>query len=235
MERGFVFFNDMGDAVAAKVAGHIQTLGYVPLAAAGVDLSSEKDLDDFFGPYKDNLAGAVLANPPAASMRGGIESADDEMWENARDIFVVPMLALTQAAGKIFMQNKKGSIIYLNSIHAEKPVGDGFLYTMGCAAVQALCREAALIYGSYGVGCYNVMRGIVEGEEAYFASDYSPIHHNAFLRFPQERVPPAGSLNELCAFLLGGGAYILNGADLCADEGFRLYYGKSGYYKKREN
>jgi NADP-dependent 3-hydroxy acid dehydrogenase YdfG len=166
-------------------------------------------------------------------VRGGIEDTTDEMWKNSRDNFVVPMLNITQVVGKILMQNQKGSIIYLNSIHAEKPIGNGFLYSTGCAAVQALCREAALIYGSRSVGCYNVMRGIIEGEELYFTSDYSSIHHNSELRFPKERMPAATALNELCAFLLGDGAYILNGSDLNADEGFRLFYGKSGYYMNK--
>jgi len=214
----FVYFSDMADIVSAEVAGHIEAAGYTPFSG---------DIGAVDG---DNLAGAILANPPVGGMRGTIEGTGDGLWAEARDMFAAPMLEITQAAGEILSRNKRGSIIYLNSIHAEKPVGGGFLYTMGCAAVQALCREAALIYGSFGVGCYNIMRGIVAGEAGYFASNYSPIHHNSELRFPQERLPPADSLNELCAFLLGGGAYILNGADLHADEGFALYYGKSNYY-----
>jgi len=221
----FVYFNNITDIVSAEVAEYIKTTGYIPVFG-------ENDLEQ--SEYQENLIGAVLANPPVSLMRGGIEDTTDEMWINARDIFVAPILNITQKIGKIFMKNRKGSIIYLNSIHAEKPIGSGFLYTMGCAAVQALCREAALIFGSFNVGCYNIMRGIVEGEEKYFTRDYSSIHHNGDLRFPQERVPAKTSLNELCAFLLSGNAYILNGADLQADEGFRLFYGKSGHYNYSE-
>ena len=228
MEEKFVYFNYITDIVSSEVAEYIKTMGYTPITG-DIDLTSEESLNNFLEPYKANLAGAILANPPV--IHGTIEDANDEMWEKARDLFVVPVFNITQTVGKILMQNKKGRIIYLNSIHAEKPIGNGFLYTMGCAAVQALCREAALIYGSYNVGCYNVMRGIVEGEEAYYTSEYSPVHHSGELRFPKERAPSADSLNELCAFLLSGGAYILNGSDLQADEGFTLYYGKSGYYK----
>ncbi|MCL1859547.1 MAG: SDR family oxidoreductase [Oscillospiraceae bacterium] len=232
MPEKFVYFNNTPDIVSSNVAEHIKTIGYTPVFSDNnIDLTSAECVNNFLEPYKDNLVGAVLSNPPVAGMRGGIEDTTDEMWNNARDIFVVPMLNITQAVGKIFMENKKGSIIYLNSVHAEKPIGNGFLYTTACAAVQALCREAALIYGRYNIGCYNIMRGIVEGEEKYFTSDYSPIHHNSEIRFPKEKLPEANSLNELCAFLLGGGAYILNGSDLRADEGFTLFYGKSGYYK----
>ena len=222
MADKFVYFDSETDIVASEVAGHIRGLGYEPVMG---------DIER----YHDGLVGAVLANPPVGAIRGGIEGTSDEMWAAARDSFAAPMLELTQTVGGILSRNGRGSIIYLNSIHAEKPLGDGFLYSMGCAAVQALCREAALIYGSFGVGCYNIMRGIVEGEEGWFASDYSPVHHNSELRFPKGRVPPTDSLNELCAFLLGGGAYILNGSDLQADEGFAMYYGKSGYYSSEGN
>ena len=234
MSEKFVYFNNIKDIVSSEVAEYIKTAGYTSISFDGdadIDLKSEESVNNFLEFYKDNLVGAVLSNPSPVLMRGSIEEVTDEMWQKARDIFVVPMLNITQAVGKIFMQKKKGSIIYLNSIHADKPVGGGFLYTMGCAAVQAMCREAAVIYGGYNVGCYNIMRGIVEGEEKYFTSEYSSIHHNSEFRFPKERLPSANSLNELCAFLLSESAYILNGTDLHADEGFRLFYGKSGYYK----
>ena len=224
-----IVFNNKTDIVSLEVAEYITTLGlgYTPVFIDDdIDLTSETDVKNFLEPYKDELAGIILANP--AMIYGGIEDTTDEMWNNARDNFAAAMINLTQIAGKILSRNKNGgSIIYLNSIHADKPIGNGFLYTMGCAAVQMLCKEAAVIYGSKGVGCYNIMRGIVEGEEAYFTSEYSPVHHNPELRFPKERIPSANSLNELCVLLLSGGAYILNGADLQADEGFRLYYGKS--------
>ena len=225
MAEKLVYFNDLKDIVAAEVAEHIKSIGYMPISCGAGEL--ENYLED----NKEELVGAVLANPQVNLMRVNIEEASDDDWREARDIFAAPMLELTQIIGKILAENKRGSIIYLNSVHAEKPVGGAFLYTIGCAAVQALCREAALIYGSSGVGCYNIMRGIVEGEADYFASDYSPVHHNSELRFPQERLPVAASLNELCAFLLSGGAYILNGADLQADEGYTLHYRKSNYYK----
>ena len=232
MPEKYVYFNNTTDIVASNVAEHIKTLGYTPVFCDNnIDLTSEESVSNFLEPYKNNLIGAVLANPPVTLMRGNIENTTDEMWQNARDIFVAPVLNLTQVVGKILMNNQKGSIIYLNSIHADKPVGDGFLYTTACAAVQMLCREAAIIYGSYNVGCYNVMRGIVEGEENYFTSEYSPLYHNAEFRFPKEKMPAKTSLNELCGFLLSGGAYILNGADLHADEGFRFFIGKSSYYK----
>ena len=225
MPEKFIYFNNITEIVSSEVAEYIKTIGYTPITCdIDIDLTSEESVKNFLEPYKDNLISAILANPPL--IRGSIEDATDEMWSKARDSFIAPMLNITQVAGKIFMQNKKGSIIYLNSIHAEKPIGGGFLYSTCCAAIQALCREAALIYGGSNVGCYNIMRGIVESEENYFASDYSPIHHSSELRFPKERLPSANSLNELCAFLLSGGAYILNGTDLQADEGFRLYYGK---------
>ena len=132
MIEKFVYFNNTTDIVSSEVAEYIKTIGYTPV------VSNDIDLNNFLEPYKNNLVGAILANPPVNSMRGGIEDTTDEMWVNARNLFVAPVLNATQAVGKILMQNQNGSIIFLNSIHAEKPVGNGFLYTLGCAAVQAL-------------------------------------------------------------------------------------------------
>jgi len=225
MVKKYVYFNSTEDIVASEVAKHLEAIGYTPIVSGtGIDLTSAESVGRFLEPYGDDLAGAVLVNPDI--MRGTIEDVTDEMWDKARDVFPMAMLNLTQVTGRMLSHNQRGSIIYLNSIHAEKPIGNGLLYTMGCAAVQMLCREAAIVYGSQNVGVYNIMRGIVEGEDNYFTSEYSPIYHNGELRFPKEKLPSAKSLNELCAFLLSGGAYILNGTDLQADEGFRLYFGK---------
>ena len=222
----FVFISNIGDKVATEVAAYIKTLGYTPFTCGPeTNAASPEAFAAFIKPYKDNFHGAIFTNPPI--IRSEIETATDEMWVLAREGFVVSMLNMAQVICDIFADKNFGRIIYLNSIHAEKPLGEGFLYTMGCAAAQSLSRETALVYGDKNVASFCVMRGIVEGEEGYFASEYSSIYHNSQYRFPKERIPKADSLNEFCAFLLGDGSYILNGAEIRADEGFVMFQGKS--------
>ena len=222
----YVFFSDGTSSVVKSIAAHLADQGYSPILN-GIDVSipllDKTALSAYLANLGEDFCGAVFDNP--APIRASIEDATDEQWSKARDEFAAPALAFTQCAGDALSALGRGGVVYLNSIHAEKPIGEGFLHTVCCAAVQMLCREAAIRYGKSRVGFYNVMRGILQGEEDLFASEYTAIHHNAHYRFPSEDVPPQQSLDELVAFLLTPAAYILNGTDMHADEGFRLYFG----------
>lgn len=130
---------------------------------------------------------------------------------------------VTKVFCNILREKQQGAIIYLNSIHAEKPVGKGMLFSMGCGAVQMLCREVNQDYGRQGVNCYFVQQGIGEGEDECI-SDVSPIYCGVDLRYPARKIPPRDQLNGLLAFLLTDAAAPLSGSDLRADNGMTMYY-----------
>ena len=71
------------------------------------------------------------------------DSTDSRILEvftkNSKSAFM-----LTQAAGEVMKNQKSGSIVYISSIHAEKPAGSSFAYSMAKAAVRMLCKETAI-------------------------------------------------------------------------------------------
>ena len=114
-------------------------------------------------------------------------------------------------------------MIYLNSIHAEKPVGNGALFSMTCAATQMLAKEANQEYAQFGVNVYFIQKGITDNDPDS-KSPVSAVYYGVDLRYPAREMPEKGYLNELIAFLLTPGAAPLSGADLRADGGMVMYY-----------
>jgi len=187
-----------------------------------VDLCDAASLKAAMASFGDALRGVVHPAPPA--IRASIEGADDSLWRRAFEEGALSAILTVAAAGEHMAAYERGAIIALSSIHAEKPMGHGFLYSMGCAATQMLMRDAALDYGAKGINCFFVQRGIME-HDVQNAGDIGNLYSGAAFRYPKKRMPEPESLSGLIEFLLSGAAAALNGADLRADEGMVMYYG----------
>lgn len=168
------------------------------------------------------LKGVIHPAPPR--LYAACETATDDMWARARDEGVMAAWAVTKVMAEKLIKDGGGSIIYLGSIHAEKPLGEGFLYSMGCAAAQMLCREASQIYAERGVSCFYVQRGPLAHEEAG-RKDKSSVYFGTDMRYPKRQIPENDYLGGLIAFLLSDASWPLNGSDLKADGGMTMYYG----------
>ena len=230
---GRVFIADDRCAVSRAAAAHLASLGYtVQLNRLGgeavpgcdsvrFDLTDVAALTVFFD-IGAPLCGVIFGAPPV--IHASIEDADEDSWSRAFEQGVLSALTLTQAACGHMARLGGGAMIYLGSIHAEKPMGYGFLSTMGLSAVQMLCREAAIDYGRRGVNCFYVQRGLMESDMPN-DNDITNQYAGLSTRYPFGRPLVPDDLNGLIAFLLTPGAAPFNGADLRADGGSTMYYG----------
>ncbi|MCL2812691.1 MAG: SDR family oxidoreductase [Clostridia bacterium] len=229
-----VWFTDNRDPVTQATAQYLKEQNWrVALNDLGgkslpgcdhtqVDLTDANALGVAVKSFGDGLWGVVHPAPPP--IHASVEEADDNLWARGSESGPLAATLVTAAAGAHLAGLGRGAIIYLGSIHAEKPMGHGFLYSMGCAATQMLCREAALDYGAKGVHCVYLQRGVMAHDMAN-QSAKSNLYVGAAFRYPQRRMPDPGSLCGLIEFLLSGAASPLNGADLRADGGYTMYYG----------
>lgn len=233
MEK-LIFISDNRCPSARAAAAHLISLGYrvalndlggLPVEGAEptkLELADYGSLAAYFGSLGDAFFAVLHPAPPP--MHATVEEANDEKWQAAFKEGALASLMITHAAGERLAKMGRGAIIYLGSIHAEKPMGQGFLYTMGCSSTQMLCREAALDYGAKGVNCFYVQRGVMQ-EDMVNQNDISNTYSATANRYPLGRIPESDRLNGLITFLLTEGAGALNGSDVKADEGLTLFYG----------
>lgn len=217
-----VIFTSTAMAEAAEAAAFLAEQGYRVVTVPGeVCLWDEDALRAFAAPYVSSLLGVV--HPAPERILGSVESVTEEQWVQATNEGPLAAWCVTKVFCGIMKENGRGSMIYLNSIHAEKPVGNGALFSMGCGAVQMLCKEANQDYAQFGVNTFFIQKGITPTDPES-KSPVSTVYFGVDLRYPQRKIPEPGYLNDLIAYLLTPEADPLSGADLRADCGMTMFY-----------
>ena len=187
----------------------------------GIRLWDEAALAAWAAPLAQDIAGVI--HPAPEPILGSVQAVSEADWRRAADEGPMAAWCVTKVFCGLMKDHGGGSMIYLNSIHAEKPVGHGALFSMGCGAAQMLCKEAAQDYGEFGVRAYFIQKGITDTDPDG-KSPVSNLYYGVDLRYPERKLPEAGYLNALVAFLLTPGAAALSGSDLMADGGMTQYY-----------
>ena len=219
-----VVITDLRTQEARDAAAYLAEQGYeVRSVPQDVPLWDEAALSAFALPLRDTLAGVIHPAPPL--FLSSLLETSEEAFARARDEGPLSAWCVAKVFGTLFRDRGEGCLIFLSSIHAEKPVGHGFLFSTGCAAVQMLAREVNQDYGTAGVRSYFIQRGPTASDPDA-KTPLSTLYCGVPLRYPARRMPDQGALNPLLACLLTPGAAPLAGSDLRADGGMTMYYGE---------
>lgn len=217
-----IIITDLRGPDAKAALSFLQEKDYeVAHVPENVCLWDEQALSAWAQPYAENLLAVIHPAPPA--IRGGIDEVTETDWILARNEGPLAAWCVAKVFGGIMRKNRQGRFIFLNSIHAEKPVGKGLLFSMGCGAVQMLNREINQDYGTDFVRTYFIQRGI-SADDPDLKSAVSNLYYGLDMRYPERQMPAAGNLNGLIAFLLTEEAAVLSGSDLRADGGMTMFY-----------
>ena len=224
MESKIVVITDLRSTEAREADAYLRNLGYdVRIVPEDVCLFDEEAVKAFAESVRDGLHAVIHPAPPIRPC--GIDDVTEERWEQASNEGIFAAFTVTKVFREIMRERGHGSIIYLNSIHSEKPIGKGVLFSINAGATQMLMREACQDYGYFGLRFFFIQNGITEEEAAIAKNDNTAIYSSAELRYPNRAWPEKDALNGLIAFLLTDAAAPLNGATLPADGGQTQYYG----------
>jgi NAD(P)-dependent dehydrogenase (short-subunit alcohol dehydrogenase family) len=156
---------------------------------------------------------------PISVETGEEEAFLDIMNANAKSAFVC-----TKAVGKTMAARQAGRIIFVGSIHAEKPTGSSFAYSASKGAVKMLAREAAIVLGRQGVSVNSIELGPVEGDDERFQSSISTLYDSYQYKVPRAELGTYDDLAGLVLYLASEEARHVNGADIRLDGGFLMHY-----------
>lgn len=129
----------------------------------------------------------------------------------------------TQAAAAEMEKAKAGKILYLSTIHDEKPTGCAFAYSVSKGAVKMLCREAALDLGEHNIQVNLIESGPMAGDDIALQSGLSFIYEDVEKKIPGHKLVTAEEITELVLWVLSSGA-ALNGENIRLDGGYVLHY-----------
>ncbi|NIK68125.1 MULTISPECIES: SDR family oxidoreductase [unclassified Paenibacillus] len=189
------------------------------------DLCSSRDLsttldhaEQLLGPVDVMIHNCCEIRPVSVESCNEAEFVET-MRINAKSAFIC-----TQTLGKRMAARGSGSIIFVSSIHNEKPTGSSFAYSVSQGAVKMLAHEAALFLGRFGVNVNVIEMGPTEGADMTFQSAVSGLYDDYRYKVPGTKLGTADDLAGLAFFLAGEEAGYLNGADIRLDGGFLLHY-----------
>ncbi|WP_237163160.1 SDR family oxidoreductase [Paenibacillus sp. BIHB 4019] len=143
----------------------------------------------------------------------------DLLHTNAKSAFIC-----TKIVGQHMADAGSGSIIYVSTIHAQKPTGSSFAYSASKGAVSMLAKEAALVLGRSGITVNTIELGPIEGDDKRFASELSSLYENYAYKVPNAALGSYDDLAQVALFLSSGEARYINGSDIRLDGGFLQHY-----------
>lgn len=211
----------------ARIAAELEKLRQAGLEAAVVqiDAASSGEVNDMLR-LAEPQVGTVdtLVHNNNEVLTASVESCEEDRFlqclrANAKTAFVC-----TQAVGRYMATKPGGSIVYVSSIHAEKPTGSAFAYSAAKGAVKMLAKEAALVLGRHGVRVNTIELGPVKGDDEVFAGTISTLYRDYEYKVPNAVPGNSEDIAELVAFLSSDAARYVNGADIRLDGGFLLHY-----------
>jgi len=153
-----------------------------------------------------------------------VETSDEAQFRELLDANAKSAFVAAQTIGARMAARGSGTILFVGSIHAEKPTGSSFAYSAAKGAVQMLSREASLALGRHGINVNHIQMGPVEGDEERFASELSTLYEDYRYKVPSAEPVTCQDLASLIVFLAGPEASHLNGADIRLDGGFLNHY-----------
>lgn len=100
------------------------------------------------------------------------EVFESQLNDNAKAAFV-----LARVIGLHMAEYHNGKIVFVSSIHCDKPTGSAVMYSISKGCINMLCKECALFFGRRGIQTNLIEAGAVEGDDEKFESTFSPVRH----------------------------------------------------------
>jgi glucose 1-dehydrogenase len=153
-----------------------------------------------------------------------IDSCSEELYNYLININVKSAFICTKVIGKHMIKSKSGKVIYVSSIHDEKPTGCSFPYSAAKGALKMLSKEAALELGEHGINVNLIEVGALEGDNDKFKDTSSFIYENFVDNIPGKSYVVNEDISDLVLFLASNDCRHINGTDIRVDGGFVLHY-----------
>lgn len=157
-------------------------------------------------------------------IEGNISELTGQSFEQNYDKNIIPALTASQVFGKLMERGGQGKLVFIGSIHDEKPSGFAPLYSMTMGAVKNLSREAALSLGTKSISSVFVELGPLQEETYAPSSEYTTFYEGYRYKIPSGEAGKAEDVAELCSFLLSSRCRFVNGAEIRMDGGLTLHY-----------
>jgi NAD(P)-dependent dehydrogenase (short-subunit alcohol dehydrogenase family) len=205
-----------------EVAREIDRIG-VKAVVFQADVSKMEEVDRAFaGTAKEFGRLDICVNNAGVSFQMPVEEMPEEEWDNIIDTNMKGVFLCSQAAARIMIPQRSGSIINIASIsaHAVNVPQKQAVYNSSKAGVAMLTKSMALEWAEYGIRVNSISPGYMKTEMTLSTMEYL---------FPEwEAITPLGRLGEpeelrgAVIFLASDASSYMIGHDLVIDGGYTI-------------
>jgi len=199
-----------------------------PYRIEQADFGNSESLDALVGRIESDarLGGihAMFYNLVPPVVRQHINGMSLAQIDGLIDTWITRAFLAAKVIGGAMARQKSGSMVFLASLHDDKPNGIAPLTSMYMGALKNMSREAALFFGADGVRCNLIEPGAMGGEDALYRGGLSTFYEGYPFKIPGGYVGGAQDAAALAIFLLSGESKYLNGAEIRMDGGLLLHY-----------
>jgi enoyl-[acyl-carrier protein] reductase I len=189
------------------------------------DVANDADIEAVFASLRarwDGLDGLVhaIAFAPREALKGGFhESVTRESFRMAHDISSYSLAALAKAALPM-MQGRRGSIVTLSYLGAERAIPNYNVMGLAKASLEAGVRYLASSLGPEGTRVNAISAGPIKTLAAAGIGGFSKILHFVEKHAPLRRGVTTEEVGNTAAFLLSDLASGITGEVIYVDAGF---------------
>ena len=162
----------------------------------------------------------ILVNNAGISWGGEPETMPLEKWQRVLDTNLTGAFLFAQAAGRVMLQAKRGSIINISSvagIRSSVPGPHYAGYAASKAGLMGLTRELAASWGPHGIRVNAIAPGFFHSRLADAVIPH--VEPSIKARNPIPRVGDAGELKGVAVFLASDASAYITGQVLAVDGG----------------
>ncbi len=155
---------DINEAGAAAIAEEIRALDQRALAVR-TDVSREEQVKEMVDSTLREFGHIdVLVNNAGFGQHRPVVELTVEEWDRMLDVHLKGTFLCTKAVLPSMMRQKRGSIVYISSVTAERGGGpwSGIHYSSAKAGIMGFAKTVARQYASYGVRSNVVVPGYID-------------------------------------------------------------------------
>ncbi|MBO4389417.1 MAG: SDR family oxidoreductase [Lachnospiraceae bacterium] len=187
--------------------------------------ASVKEMIDSVGAEFGRIDIFVHNNNRVVPMK--VETVSHEDFRREYDYNGASAFFAAQQIGGGMAKYGNGKIIFVSSIHAEKPTGMALAYACAKGSLSMFVTECALQLGRRGIQTNAIEVGALKGDDEIFDTEGSV---SGIYKFMKYRIPrhEEGKIEEIVpivSFLASEDANYINGSSIKADGGFTFFYG----------
>lgn len=210
---------ETAEAVAKEIAENtgVQTVGLQADVSRPAEVDAMmKNILDVFGTLDIAFNNAGIASV------ANVEDLSVEDWDRTLDVNLKGVFLTSQAAGRVMIEKKKGSIINMASMSAHIANLPQKLahYAAAKAGVLQLSRSMAAEWAPHNVRVNVVSPGYHMTE---MVAQFTEMHEQWLPRIPMGRIADPEELAGLIVFLASDASSYTTGAEIITDGGYTLW------------